>query len=199
MTLQIENWFTSLFLLDHPNLLLSQLLSWNPFKKSVKTSSRNLKKVVNKSSSINLVISPQVVGKGVRQSILVLRFPGHFELYARVGIEPKVEHRQMGVQITPLETHAWMLCCSWKLPEATIWLCVTPPLRRMNELVPCSKLPEALSDSLSLTQKVGVLVKHACTSTTLHSFTRKLVSHCNYPQPDQKIKTQGHKRGNSIH
>ena len=105
----------------------------------------------------------------------------------------------MGVQITPLEAHAWMLCCSWKLPEATIWLCVTPPLRRMNELVPCSKLPEALSDSLSLTQKVGGLVKHACTSTTLHSFTRKLVSHCNCPQPDQKIKTQGHRRGNSIY
>ena len=69
----------------------------------------------------------------------------------------------------------------------------------MNELVPCSKLPEALSDSLSLTQKVGGLVKHACTSTTLHSFTRKLVSHCNCPQPDQKIKTQGQKRGNSIY
>ena len=36
MTFQMVKWFTSLFLLDHPNLPLSLLLSWNPFNRSVK-------------------------------------------------------------------------------------------------------------------------------------------------------------------
>ena len=134
------------------------------------------------------------------QSILVLRFPGHAELassrwecsFLWVPEDLSRElHRQASLWASQLNTGTYSTRDSMTLPCLIVML--LRKATRSNYLTLCDSLTSSnewasslaevtrsfvwFPPSLSLTQKVGVLVKHACTCTTLHSFTKKLVWH----------------------